>query len=142
MAAIYQWFIGQDIVFTTTLYPISATESANITIELEEGYMQPIPTDYAEQDYPEVVSGDMYLLLYDLPEIEDEFEADFPQLIQGHMYSPLSNLETDDEFETDFPALLDGDMIKLLIIVDSPDEKLDLSCAIEPGDGCYMQAAT
>jgi hypothetical protein len=45
MAAIYQWFVGDIEVLTTTLYPIEVQEGLNFTIDLDYGNMRNVDND-------------------------------------------------------------------------------------------------
>lgn len=138
MAAIYQWFEGAEVTFTTTLYPITDINYVDVTCTFNDGEMRPIPPDFVELDTVQPISGTLQRYLYWTDPEDDDVELDYLRPLDGTLTSMLfSTPPEDDTVELDFLRPLNGTLDRILVTVDSPDEMLGISCAVYPS-GCSM----
>ena len=66
MAAIYQWFTGKEVVLTTTLYPLEATDAVDLSIQLNNFLMRPVEEDAMDLSFS-FVSGELEQILLQAP---------------------------------------------------------------------------
>lgn len=123
--------------FTTTLYPVEASEGIVFNTDVDVISLDEISTD--EMDFEtQFVSGQLIETLLTAPEQNDEidFETQFVsgQLIETLLTAPEQNDEMD--FETQY---ISGDLVERLVTTYSPDHGLlmdiDLdsaNCSLDP----------
>lgn len=142
MAAIYMWFDG-TIVYTTTLYPVDATDAIDFGGTLASGSMQEPPNDDAQYSEGVPLNGTYIQLRWFYsygPESDDAqysegvpLDGTYIQLRWFYSYGPES-----DQAQWVEGVPLDGTYISKRVWADSPDEKIDFSCA--PTTSCSMDA--
>lgn len=72
MAAIYMWFDGVDVTYTTTLYPLEAWEAVVFTVDIASGAMREIPRD-TFLTHAEFISGTITQIRYEQNIPEDTY---------------------------------------------------------------------
>lgn len=133
MAAIYQWFVNVEVIFTTTLYPITDINSLNVSSAVLDGDIRPIPNEAIDTLDLALLGGSLEVWLYDLNGPDEYIDGPIVSLIAGILESALvQSVPPDDYMEFTSLTLIGGSMAPYLITVDSPDEKLDVSCAFLP----------
>ena len=85
MAAIYQWFEGviEIQIWTTTLYPIEASEGIIFGVSVDSVVIRDIFEDEIEFTGAQFISGSKQVILLSMPEKQDEIEFTGPQFISG-----------------------------------------------------------
>lgn len=63
MAAIYQWFVSGEFLFTTTVYPIEALDQLNWSASISGGATFGVAQD-AAQFFMQVLNGELEAILY------------------------------------------------------------------------------
>ena len=154
------WRGINQIVLTTTLYPVDVAESLAFACSFKQGTMAAIPEDFFQTADYSMLNGTYVQQrwyytdgIYNDPaysDTDDDFYTDFSMLNGTHVQLRWYYLDgiygdpgggdpaydTDDEFYTDF-SMLNGTYIQLKIVVDSPDEELQFAITITPS-GCSM----
>jgi hypothetical protein len=133
MAAIYMWFEpGEQVVLTTTLYPVDVDDSLAIEISMLGGTMNLLPHSEFSSDF-EAQDGTYEQLrwfFFDGP-YDSYFSSDFE--VQDGTYEQLRwfffDGPYDSYFSSDFEAQ-DGLLRNLLIWGDTPDEELQMAIVI------------
>lgn len=132
MAAIYMWPVEDQIILTTTLYPVEVVEGLQFGISLDSGRMEPIPMDYLE--YTQDIIGGSYIqkrwFYTDGPYIES---LEYTQDIIGGSYIQKRWFYVDGPYEESVEYTQDvigGTYIRKKIEADSTDESLQLSVTI------------
>ena len=113
MAAIYMWPVDDQILLTTTLYPVDAVEKLEISCAPLSGWLAPIPSESLETAHSVI---DM-------------------SYVQARWY--LEDGPYEDELETAH-TVLDMTYVRKKVEADSPDEGLQLAITIETT--CTMDA--
>lgn len=139
MAAIYQWFIG-DItyeLYTTTLYPLEATEGLTFTIDIDLGEMHEISSDSMDQTMSLVsmVKVDGLLLA---PEQDDELDQVMTVVSIDKYIGLLLAPEQNDQLDQ-VMTLLSMTLDQKLITAYSPDEGIELDIDLDSSN-CSMDA--
>lgn len=132
MAAIYQWFIGHEIVLSTTPYPVDLNDSITLSATVSAGWMALVPSDRFETAQ-NVIAGTYNQerwYLSDGPYV-DYFET--AQNIISGTYIQQRWYLTDgpyiDYFET-AQNVISATHIPKLVLADTPDETLQMGNVI------------
>jgi len=140
MAAIYMWPVDDQILLTTTLYPVDAVEKLEISCAPLSGWLAPIPSESLETAHSVIDMSYVQARWYleDGP-YEDELETAHTVLdmtyVQTRWY--LEDGPYDDELESAH-TVLDMTYVRKKVEADSPDEGLQLAITIETT--CTMDA--
>jgi hypothetical protein len=121
------------ILHSTTLYPVDAGDSVELGGVLSYGHMMEMPIDEVAMGYSMHDGTYEQVIWYidygpDIDEVEMGFDmqgSTYEQVIWYIDYGPDT-----DEVEMGFD-LVDGTLINKLVEADSPDESLQLGCAID-----------
>lgn len=125
MAAIYQWFIGKEVVLTTTLYPLEAGDAIDLTITLDGVYMSDVPDDYGALSF-DFDGGFLEAVLFDWGPVDDYCALSF-EFDGGLLEQILTDWGPPDDYG-EFSVDFDGGLLeKLLVEIYAPDEGLDFS---------------
>ena len=140
MAAIYD-FSSTDfgiIEITTTLYPVDVTEKIVFGIAISGGAMSLIPSDSVSSDH----------IVLDMTYVQQRwFLDDGPyndSTSAGHIVLDMTYVQQRwfyedgpyDDLTSANHTVLDMTYIRLVVLVDTPDEKLQLNVSIK--DTCSM----
>ena len=141
MAAIYMWppKPGTTIVLTTTLYPVEVVDAIVFGVAVNAGSMQAISAEYLglTNDVTAAAYVQARWFYTDGPYTDyleltnDVISSTYVQERWFYVDGPYTeNLEiTNDVIQSTY--------VRVLVIVDTPDEKLQLSVAISPA--CVME---
>jgi hypothetical protein len=135
MAAIYQWFPGQAVLLTTTLYPVEVIDELRLGISVAGGSLSLVPID--DLQYGQTLTS------VDLNQILLDYGPDEDDLQYGQTLTSVDLLEILLDYGPDTDDLQYGqtlvsvELANKLVIGDTPDEKLQLSCGVYPS-GCSM----
>jgi len=130
MAAIYMWFENEEMILTTTLYPVELIDSLSLSCRLTYGELKPIPVETYE------MSGT--LLSITLPQILFSYGPDDEQYqmsgtLLGITLPVILIIHPEDEEEYTMSGTLMSITLPLkLVTVYAPVEKLQLNCDINP----------
>ena len=129
MAAIYMWFNpGEEVTFTTTLYPLEAADALNLSVTLVSWTMQE-PTDESMDMSVGFVSGQLNTLLLDYGP-EDEAMDINVGFVSGQLNILLLEYGPDDEAMDISVGFVSGILNDLLVETYAPDEALEFSIAL------------
>lgn len=132
MAAIYQWFVGHEIVVTTTPYPVDVQEAIVFGVTLSAGNMSLLPREYLKAN-PDVISASHYQnrWFYEDGPYDDSLQAN-PDVISANHYQGRWFYEDgpyDDSLQAN-PDVVSAQLLNKLVEADTPDEMLQLNCTI------------
>ena len=140
MAAIYMWPVDDQILLTTTLYPVEVNDSLEINVTLSGGFLELIPGSSLESTQT-ILDGTYTQVRWfytdgiydsDLESTQDMEDGTYVQVRWFYRDGPY-----DDNLEST-QVMLDGTYISKLVAADTPDEKLQLALAIN--NNCSMDA--
>lgn len=141
MAAIYMWPVDNQILLTTTLYPVDVTDAIAMSITFTDGTMLPIPSAEITGSFGMGPTGDLVQLRWfytDGPydgEVAGSFgmgdDGTLVQLRWFYVDGPY-----DGEIGGTFGMGPGGALTQLVVFADTPDESLQLSITIN--DTCTM----
>lgn len=133
MAAIYQWIIGDEVVYTTTLYPIEAEDSLQLTVTVQDGgYLSNFPVDNVSFSWSPEQFELVTLLLSsntDTDYVQFEWEPREFELVEL-----LLSANTDVDYVQFEWAPIDFEIIDMLVICDTPDESLQFTVTVNAGN--------
>ena len=138
MTAIYMWLEGGITYLTTTLYPVDVVDSLLIDITFSSGSMSLIPSDSVGTDHTvlDMTYVQQRWFYSDGPYADststDHIVLDMTYVQQRWFYEAGPY---DDSTSADH-TVLDMTYIRLVVLVDTPDEKLQLNVSIK--DTCSM----
>jgi hypothetical protein len=128
MAAIYMWFEDEEVIVTTTPYPIEIIEGMHMGAELLSIRMDPIPEDaYAITML--ALSGDVKDILITAPIEDDAYQIDVTALTGDVKDILIIAPPEDDAYETDMLALT-GEVRDAIVAAWMPDEGLHFGCTL------------
>lgn len=135
MAAIYMWFDNEEMVLTTTLYPVEVEDNLQLNVSLSSGSLEPIPLDEVDVSYS-IGSISVDEILLTAPPVDDD--ADVSYALSGIEVKTvlLSASPVDDDADASY-NIVNVEVLSKLVIADTPDEELQLACSIDP-TGCSM----
>ena len=133
MAAIYMWPLEFKLVLTTTPYPVDVTDAIVLGIAIDGGAMELPPYEEIEGSV-DLVNGYWYQArwFYTDGPYDDSCEADV-DLPGGYWYQARW-FYTDGPYDDACEASVDlpsGYWLNKLVLVDTPDELLQLSCVVD-----------
>ena len=129
MAAIYQWFEGGDVVYTTTLYPIEEREGVNFNISLLDAYYLPAEVDEYNFTCEFLSAGTLQVLLDGSAEDEYNFTVSFEE---ANITQILLDSAAEDEYAFTCEFLGGGLQIIVIVITGySPDQGLILGIDLD-----------
>jgi hypothetical protein len=135
MAAIYMWPEDKQIILTTTLYPVDVTDSLAIEITFTGGSMSPLP----ESDAAFVLGLQGGILQQEIWYFSDgpyDSDAAFSLGLVGGILQQEIWFFSDGPYDSDAKFRIgmgeSGLLIGKLVSIDTPDEKLQLACTIDP----------
>jgi len=136
MAAIYQWFPPEGLVIaTSTLYPVEVDDAVTFSCNITYGEMRIIPEVEYDQS-GDLLGIDVTQLLYSWG--PDDLEYDQAGDLIGITVTQILYTWGPDDLEYDQAGdLLGITVTSKLVTIDTPDEKLQLSCDINPSK-CSM----
>jgi len=140
MAAIYMWPVDDQILLTTTLYPVEVVDSLQLSVAISAGGMFEIASSEIEATFG--VEDGTYIQLrwfYSDGPYDSDIEATFGT--EDGTYIQLRWFYTDGPYDSDIEATFgmeDGTLVNKLVTADTPDEALQLSLAIN--NTCTMDA--
>jgi hypothetical protein len=136
MAAIYQWFVEDLQILTTTLYPIEVFEKLQFGISLVSGNMTAVPLeDFIFDILP--LGGNIESVLYTTPLHDEAFEFDILP-ISGTIQKILYQTPMHDEaFEFDILAV-QGNIREALVPALMPDEGMRFGCSLISGSMTHI----
>lgn len=137
MAAIYQWFIADAQVFTTTLYPIEATEAMELSIDFDVAYLEEVPADQLTHGVTMLEVTIREALLY-APEQIDEITHGVT-LLEVSIRPGLLEAPEQVDYLTHGVTMLEVTIEMVLITVYTPDEAMDIAIALDTGS-CSLTA--
>ena len=132
MAAIYMWRIGGEIIFTTTPYPIEATEGQAVSCELLEGGMWVWPEDELDVGFS-MAGGELLQVLITAPYEEDFLDVGF-SMPGGTLVEVLIVAPPEEDFLDVAMSHVDGELLDLLVTVYSPAQGVMSACELISGD--------
>jgi hypothetical protein len=137
MAAIYQWFIQDLEVLTTTLYPVEVIDAVQISADIVTGRMQPILQDSADST-GDFLGANIETLLINFDGGDDAADTtgDF---LSANIEVLLINFDGGDDAADTTGDFLSANIASKLVTVDTPDEKLQLDCDVNPS-GCSLDS--
>ena len=130
MAAIYMWFFGEELIITTTPYPIEVVEGLVFSAAPDQSSMEEIASDYVETTHA-VLSGTYVQKRW--------FYTDGPYLDEVEMTHTVVDgtyIQTrwffedgpyNDEVEMTH-VVVDGTHLQRRVFADSPDESIQITC--------------
>lgn len=128
MAAIYMWFEDEEVIVTTTPYPIEIVEGINIGATMLSIRMDPIPVDAYQTTFL-ALSGEVKDVLLTAPIEDDAYLTTFTAL-SGDVKDILIIAPTeDDAYSTTFTALT-GTVRDAIVETWMPDEGLHFGCTL------------
>lgn len=135
MAAIYMWFDSEEMILTTTLYPVEVIDGMQLAADIYGGSLSQILAE-DHQNSADILSLGTYVILitYGTPE---EFHQNSSDILSLGTYVILITYGTPEEFHQNSCNILSLGIVDLLVIVDTPDEKLQIDCDVYPS-ACSM----
>jgi hypothetical protein len=141
MAAIYMWPIDNQVILTTTLYPVEVVDSLQLSASISTGWMALIPIDYLEHTIGNVVITYVQeRWFYSDGPYTDYLEHTIDDLVFTYVQERW--FYVDGPYTDYLEHTLDNlefTYIRKRIEVDTPDELLQLSCSINAN--CTMTEA-
>lgn len=129
MAAIYQWFVSYEQVFTTTLYPIEVVDSLEISAELTGGFVQDILQDHLDS-VQDINDAEMTQIL--ISESVADTMYSLQDIFDAEMQTILLDTSVDDSLDS-IQSFSDAEMEAILIRALTPDDELQISCELTGG---------
>jgi len=128
MAAIYQWFVGKEVVYTTTLYPLEAGDALDFTVTLEEFSMSALPEDFMEFGVT-FLSGllEDILIEWGPPDDAVDFGVTF---VSGLLETILIDWGPPDDYGEFGVTFISGLLEDKLVEIYAPDEALNMAIAL------------
>lgn len=127
MAAIYQWFVGDEVVFTTTLYPIEVTEKlALLAVTNPYGNLSNYPIDYATSTSNMTLIEVVQILLSG--DTGEDYATATSNMTLIQIDDLLQTGDTGEDYATSTSNMTLIRIDDLLVTCDTPDESLQLSC--------------
>jgi len=135
MAAIYMWFNFEEMVLTTTPYPIEVIDSMQLAVNINAAEMGPINSD-SHQNSSTVVAITNPLIYISSPLMSEAHKNNSALVgITNPLILITATAPTEaHKNSSDVVSISNPDK---LVIVDTPDEKLQLNCDINPSN-CSM----
>lgn len=139
MAAIYMWPVDEQLLLTTTLYPIDVAENIICSISFSNGSMEPIPSENATLQAGELVGS--YAQTRWFHEYDAGTEA--VTLEAGELTGSYTQTRWFHEYDAGVEAVtleageLIGTYSRTKVWADSEDEELEFSVAISASN-CSM----
>ena len=132
MAAIYCPPWPKDLEVTTTLYPVDMVDSVAFDISLTAGSLALLPLSDFQSTFG-MENGTYTQLRWFISDgiYDSDMQATFG--MEDGSYTQLRWFLTDGPYDSDLQAtfgMLDGTIINKLVIVDTPDELLQLNLVI------------
>lgn len=131
------WFDNEQMVLTTTLYPVEVQDFVRVSADISFGYMGLVPGEFHQH------SGDLtgitkpvLLLSGSAP---DEFHSNGGDLIGIDLPTLLLSGNAPDEDHQHSGDLTGIQLPLKLVIADTPDEELRVFCDVYPSS-CSMTA--
>ena len=132
MAAIYMWPKGDQLILTTTLYPVVVQDSMAVTVTVDGGRMDLLPASdftgtFTAQDGTYIQTR---WFLTDGP-YDSDFKGTFAA--QNGTYIQTRWFLTDGPYDSDFKGTFDfvsASLINKVVPGDTPDEKLQLDMVL------------
>jgi len=128
MAAIYQWFLADEVVYTTTLYPIDVTEALQLSVATNPyANLSEFPIDYSTFKQEVVgISLDVLLLSADSSVDYTSFSQ---EIVSIELVSLLLSTESDIDYTFFSQEIVSVELVEMLVTCDTPDESLQLACS-------------
>ena len=139
MAAIYMWPVDDQILLTTTLYPVEVVDSLQISVTMNLGDMFLLPHSEFQSTFG--MEDGTYTQLrwfYSDGPYDSDLQSTFG--MENGTYTQLRWFYEDGPYDSDLQstfAMLDGTLINKLVIADTPDESLQLNVVIN--NTCSME---
>ena len=134
MAAIYMWIEDQEVIVTTTLYPIEVIDGVDFGISMVSGSMAPVPNESLDVTAPSVLSVYMEVVLNELPIADEALDVSAVDIVDVYMEMVLFALPVQDEaLDVTAVAVLDVTMESLLVTGLMPDEGIDFAISLVSG---------
>lgn len=129
MAAIYQWFVGDEVVYTTTLYPIDVTDGLQLYAATNPyGNLTIFPVDNTTTDSSVT---DIYIeVLLLTSNVEDDYTTTDSSVTNIYIDLLLQTGDVGDDSTTTDSSVTQIYIDELLVTCDTPDESLQLSCTV------------
>jgi len=140
MAAIYMWPVDDQILLTTTLYPVEVVDSLQVGLTFSGGFLDLIPgSDFQST---QLMQDGTYIQVRWFYE-DGPYDSDLAstQGMEDGTYIQVRWFYEDGPYDSDLQStqtLLDGTYVSKLIEADTPDEELQLALTIN--DTCSMDA--
>jgi hypothetical protein len=142
MAAIYMWLVEEQVVLTTTLYPVDQADYMLISgAPVDDTGWWEQPEDFGTSGFIGPGNGTLYLIRFTAPEQgPEDGTSSFVSVGDGVLYSiRFTAPEQGPESGTSgFPGPLNGTLKDVKVIADTPDELLEITGSIEAD--CSMTA--
>ena len=121
----------EQLILTTTLYPIEEAEGLDFGLSLESGWLLTWPNDDLDVSFS-VVGGNMQPILLNYGPDNDDLDVSF-SVVDGNMQLTLLNYGPDnDDLDVTF-SVIDGNLEPKLVTVDTPDEGLSFGLSLIAG---------
>jgi hypothetical protein len=138
MAAIYQWFVADVQVWTTTLYPVEAVEGLKFSIDVKGGLMwTPPEEDYAFSYGFDGAAHQQILLTGPIEEDDYGFACGF--VSAGHTAILLVGPTEEDDYAFSY-GFSDAEIINKLITTYMPEQGLIFTIDVDSAN-CSMTDA-
>ena len=135
MAAIYMWFEHELQIWTTTLYPIEVNDSLQFACNLTYGEMRIVQVEEIDLSSDLLaITIEAILLDYGPDDVPFDLSSD---LLSITIEQILFTYGPDDVAFDQSSDLLSITIQDKLVIADTPDERLQLGCNVNPS-GCSL----
>lgn len=137
MAAIYMWFDNEQMVLTTTLYPVEVQDFVRVSADISLGYMTLVPSEY-HQHSGDVTGISMPVLLIS-GTAPDEYHQHSGDVTSIQLPTILISGTAPDEYHQHSGDVTSIELVLKLVIADTPDEEVRVFCDVYPSS-CSMTA--
>ena len=135
MAAIYQWFVDNDVIVTTTLYPAETQDGVTFSISLASGALQPI--DSGAYDISNTFKAvNRYVILITGEPDPEQLDISH-ELVNVTLYQILIAGEPDPENMGISQSFLDINRYDILITAYHPENGINFTTTLD-STACYL----
>lgn len=139
MAAIYMWPTDNQIILTTTLYPVDVQDGLTFSARVSGGAMAEIAKDYITSDLGAISASYVQKRWYYTDDAGEDFTTSgFGAISASYVQKRWYFFEdAGEEFITSGFGAISASLRNLLVIGDTPDESLQISITIN--NTCTME---
>lgn len=130
MAAIYQWFVQNVQVLTTTLYPIEVLDAIQMSCQLGPGpALRSVPTDDFDTSTSFISMGIKQLLKTTGP-YDNEYDST-TSFVSMEIRQLLKITGPYDDIYDSITTMVSVSLSEVLVTIDTPDEALEFAFELE-----------